>query len=443
MSPRAPAGPAAPGAPATTGTGVPSAAGGRVAWLHCFSGIAGDMLLAALLDAGAPQDEVEAVLGQLPLRGWQLVVRRVERGGLAATAVEVLVEDPPDQVRRAGELRDLLEGADLPPPVAERAQAALWALAEAEGRRHGCPPAEVHLHELGGHDTLVDLVGSAAALAALGVSRLSASPVALGTGLLESRHGPLPNPAPATLALLAGRPVTGRDTPRELTTPTGAAVIAAWVADHGPPPPMRLLAAGYGAGRAEEPAPNCLQVLLGEPLTSPAPPAGNDQPSGPGAGAGAGVEQLWLLETTLDDVTGEVLGWLLEELRAAGALDCWAVPMVGKAGRPGQVLTCLCRAADLGALRARLLAETGSLGARSWPVERLALARAEAQVIVAGQPVRVKVGPFRVKAEHRDVARVAKELGLPLHTVAAMAEDAWRAQAGGPGSPAPVGPGGD
>lgn len=394
-----------------------------VGWLHCFSGIAGDMLLAALLDAGAPQEAVEEVLRALPLGGWRLEVQRVSRGGLEATALQVLVPDPPDQVRRAGELRDLLSAAALPARVAERAGAALWALAEAEGRLHGCAPADVHLHELGGQDTLVDLVGSAAALELLGVGRLVASPVALGVGILSSRHGPLPNPAPATLALLSGRPVVGRDTPRELTTPTGAAMVAAWVEAHGPLPPLRLRATGYGAGQAEEPAPNCLQVVLGEPLGEPAgEPAG--QP-----------EELWLLETTLDDVTGELLGWLLATLLRAGALDCWSTPVVGKKGRPAQVLSCLCPQEQLPGLQALVLQQTGSLGARAWPVQRTALPRREEVVEVRGRPVRVKVGPHRVKAEHADVAALAEELGAPLAQVAAWAEAAWWERQPPPGSP--------
>ena len=313
----------------------------------------------------------------------------------------------------------------MPAAAGRLAAAAITALAEAEGRIHGVPAAEVHLHELGGVDTIVDTVGVAAALDALGVSAVWSAPLTLGAGVIEMRHGQFPAPAPATVALLDGAAVTGsrRAAGRaaETVTPTGAALLRAAGCRYGPMPAMRVAGSGYGAGARDVPGrPNVLPALLGEPLDDREARTGPD-----------GTETLIMVETTVDDVTGELLGDLPGLLLGAGALDAWITAVTGKKGRPAHVVTALCRPGQAGPVQARLLAETGSLGARRHAVQRRALPRQEAEVTVQGHRIRVKIGPHRAKPEHDDVAAAALATGLPRR---ALAEQALSQLAGpGPG----------
>lgn len=408
---------------------VTSAAPGarRLAWFHCFAGVAGDMALGALLDAGAALADVRAVLDRLALPGWRLTAEPVTRGGIGATrAVVTVAGDAGD--RRYGDLVRIVEEAPLPPRVARRSLAVLRALAEAEASVHRVPLPDVHLHELGGHDTVVDVVGTAAALELLGVDEVAASPVAVGSGTIRSAHGLLPNPSPAVVALLSGRPVVGRPTPVELTTPTGAALVATWARHFGPVPAMSVTASGFGAGSADpDGMPNCLQVVIGEVAGAPEDPSGIDDSGSP--------EQVVLLETTVDDVTGEILGHAVTALLAAGALDAWVVPVVMKRGRPGHVLSALAPPETEVAVRRAVLSETGTLGVRVSRMERWVVPRRVDEVELAGHRLRVKVGPTSVKAEHVDAVRVAEALGRPARAVARQAEEAWRARAPGGSMP--------
>ena len=308
----------------------------------------------------------------------------------------------------------------MPPAAARLAAAAITALAEAEGRIHGVPAADVHLHELGGVDTVVDTVGVAAALHALRVSAVWSAPLALGAGVIEMRHGLFPAPAPAAVALLEGAQVSGVGgasgaAAGETVTPTGAALLRAAGCRYGPMPAMRVSGSGYGAGGRDVPGrPNVLPALLGEPP--------DEEARDPAAGGTAGHgETLIMVETTVDDVTGELLGDLPGLLLGAGALDAWITAVTGKKGRPAHVVTALCRPGDDGPVLARLLAETGSLGARRHQVQRHALPRQEAEVTVQGHRIRVKIGPHRAKPEHDDVAAAAAATGLPARVVAEQA----------------------
>ncbi|AYC43851.1 nickel pincer cofactor biosynthesis protein LarC [Streptomyces griseorubiginosus] len=369
-----------------------------ICWINPFTGLAGDMLLAALIDAGAPLDRIRAAIEATGLTGWELTAERVTDHGLSATRVQVHVTDPVTE-RHAAEVVDLASRA-APEPVAALAVAAVTAVAEVEGRLHGTDPARVHLHELGGHDTLVDIVGTAAALHALGVTEVVSSPLPLGRGRIDAAHGVLPCPAPATLALLAGAAVTGTDLPGETVTPTGAALLRASGARYGPPPPMTLGPTGYGAGTRRLPdRPNVVAVTLGEP-------------------AGTGQEDVVVLETNLDDVTGEILGHTIARAMEAGALDAWATPAVMKKGRPAQVLHVLTTPEHERPLRDLVLAETGSLGIRRLTATRTALPRRFETVDVDGHPVRIKHGPYRSKPEHDDLVAAAARLGLSLREVA-------------------------
>ncbi|RAG86677.1 nickel pincer cofactor biosynthesis protein LarC [Streptacidiphilus pinicola] len=383
-----------------------------ICWINPFTGLAGDMLLGALLDAGAPLDLVRAAIGATGLTGWELDAERVTTHGLVATSARVRVTDTATE-RRAAELLELAARA-RPEPVAAWSIAALTAIARAEGRLHGTDPAEVHLHELGGHDALVDIVGVAAALHALGVTDVVCAPLPLGTGHVSAAHGRLPCPAPATLELLRGAAVVGTDLGGETVTPTGAALLRAAGARYGPLPPMTPTATGYGAGTRElADRPNVVSVTLGHPMSPPGPPG----PPGP-IGPAVATEDVVTLESNLDDVTGETLAHTIARALAEGALDAWTTPAVMKKGRPAQVLHVLARPEDVGRLRELILAETGTLGVRQTAQTRVAAPRRTSGVEVDGLPVRVKYGPFGVKAEHDDAAAVAGRLGLPLRLVA-------------------------
>lgn len=373
-----------------------------ICWINPFTGLAGDMLLGALIDAGAPLDRIRSAVSATGLTGWDLTAERVTDHGLAATRVRVEVTDPCTE-RRAAEVIEMASRA-APRPVATLAVAALTAIAEVEGRLHDADPATVHLHELGGHDTLVDIVGSAAALHAFGVTDVISSPLPLGRGEVNSAHGVLPCPAPATLALLTGAAVRGCGLPGETVTPTGAAILRAVRARYGPPPPMTLGATGYGVGSRRLPdRPNLVSVTLGDPVPTTA------------------NEEVVVLETNLDDVTGELLGHLITRLLDAGALDAWTTAAVMKKGRPAQVLHLLTTAHHEGRLRDMVLAETGALGIRRISATRTALPRAFETVDVDGHAIRVKHGPYAAKPEHDDLVAAAAALGLPLRAVAARA----------------------
>ena len=244
------------------------------AWFHCFAGIAGDMALGSLLDAGADLSEVVALLERLPLRNWRLSTEPVLRAGIAATRALVDVTDDVI-VRTHSHIVGLVEEARLPPRVARRALDTFAVLADVEGRLHRRSPSQVHFHEVGSHDTIIDVVGTAAALEVLDVEVVTASAVATGTGTVRTAHGFLPNPSPAVVRLLEGIPTWGRDIPVELTTPTGAALLAAMATGFGPLPPMRIASSGFGAGSNEiDGLPNCTQVGLGESqAVGPARPA--------------------------------------------------------------------------------------------------------------------------------------------------------------------------
>jgi uncharacterized protein (TIGR00299 family) protein len=382
-----------------------------VAWFHCFSGIAGDMALGALVDAGAAVEEVVAHLERLPITGWTLEAHRVQRGGIAATRVEVTARET-GVVRTHAHIVGLIEEARLPDRVRDRALAAFGALADVEGRLHRRHPSQVHFHEVGGIDAIVDIVGACVALELLAVDRVTASPVATGTGMVRSAHGVLPNPAPAVVELLRGAPTYGREVTVELTTPTGAAILAATAAAYGPLPPMTIDATGFGAGSRElDGLPNLTQVVLGTAIDADA--RGRGQPV---------VE----LAANVDDATGETVAHAVAALLDAGAHDAWVVPVVMKKGRPGYVVHALADPALAEQVARVLTRETGSLGVRGLVQERWPEARTAGAVDVEGMPVRVKVSPGRVKAEHDDVVRVARRTGLPAREVAFKAEAGFR-----------------
>lgn len=384
----------------------------RVAWFHCFAGIAGDMALGSLIDAGADIDEVEAIIRRLPVSGWELGAESVQRAGLGATHLVVHAEDDGSVVRTYSHITGLIEEARLPERVRQRAQAVFACLAEAESHIHGTPIQQIHFHEVGGLDSIIDIVGTCAALEVLDIDELESSPVAQGLGMVSTEHGMLPNPAPATLAVLAARnvPTYGRDLQVELTTPTGAAILSALATHFGPMPNMHPEAIGYGAGtKILDGLPNAVQVVVGRRVQ-----------------ADRRGQRLVVVEANVDDATGEVLAHTVTTLLEAGAADAWISPTIAKKGRPAHIVSALVEPAMAEQVGAVMLDETGSLGVRSYSVDRWASERSFSEVEVMGFPVRIKVGPGRVKPEFDDAAKVARKTGLPVREVIARAESAWR-----------------
>lgn len=375
---------------------------GRLAYLDCFAGVSGDMILGALLDAGAPLAALREELSRLPLSGYRLEAAQVRRVGLAATQATVVVEGP-QPLRTPKEIAALIQGSSLPAADKERALAVFGRLAAAEAKVHGVAVDEVHLHEVGALDAMVDVVGAVVGLRLLGVEELYASPLPLGGGSTTGEHGRLPLPAPATLELLAqaGAPVTDdASISGELVTPTGAAIVAA-LARFGRPA-MAIQRVGYGAGsRDPTDRPNVLRLWLGEAVGA------------------HGHASLFLLETNIDDTTPEVLGYALERLLAVGALDAWFTPIQMKKGRPAVTLSALCAAEAEAAVVGAMLRETSTLGVRVYPVRRHEARREELTFPSSLGPAAVKVKylpdqrPWAAP-EYEACRRLAQERGLPL-----------------------------
>jgi len=377
-------------------------------WIHPFNGIAGDMTLGALIDAGADVEQIRADLKSLDVDGWSLNAEQVSRNGIGA--VNVTVEANEGHVHRtASDVISLVSNADLPARVIERARAVFTALAQAEGHVHRADPSTVHFHEVGGIDAIVDVVGSCLALEQLGVDRIVVAPVAVGQGIAKSAHGVIPNPAPATVRLLEGVPVRGLDLRVELTTPTGAAIVAALADHHGPMPAMIVAASGFGAGDAElDEHPNLLHVVLGQA----------DEVEN---------QDLVVLETNVDDLSGEYLAHAVTRLLAEGALDAWITPIEMKRARPAALVSALVAPELMDWVGDVLISETGSIGYRAYGVGRRAMSRHVDEVIVEGFTIRIKVTDHTHKAEFTDVARAAHELGRPARQIADEAEATWRA----------------
>ena len=368
----------------------------RVAWINPGAGIAGDMLLAALIDAGANVTTIRGAIGALGVDGIELRIERTSRAGIASTRVDVHTSDTATH-RSAADIHALIDAADLTARVAEQASAVFALLAQVEGELHGVDPADVEFHEVGALDSIADIVGACAALDDLDVNDVVVAPVGLGTGLVRSAHGTIPGPAPATMALLAaaGIDVRGIDTELETATPTGAALLAALATSTSSIPAMTPTTVGYGAGSADPPdRANVVQIVIGAA-------------TGPDVVDGAAIETLVVLDTNLDDVTGEVLAYTVTRLIEAGARDAWTTSITMKKGRPAQQLSVLCDADRVTDLRALLVAETGTLGVRTTPVTRWASERDITSVDVDGQAISVKRSAVRAKAEFDDAAAAA------------------------------------
>jgi uncharacterized protein (TIGR00299 family) protein len=378
----------------------------KIAYFDCASGASGDMVLGALLDAGLELAALEAALATLKVDGWRLEARPVERGGLRGTHLAVRT----DAGRRFHTLADMLrpiERSTLPDAVKARAEAVLRRLAEAEARVHRVPAEAVHFHEVGELDTLVDVVGAAAGLDALAVERVHVSALPLGGGTVETAHGRLPVPAPATAELLRGFPVYDNGVAAELVTPTGAAILTTL----GTPdrlPAVTLERIGWGAGTKELPIPNLLRVMIGH-ATSP-------------SAEEADVETLVAVETTIDDMSPQLYEPVVERLLAAGALDVYLTPVVMKRSRPGTVVTALAVPGLAERLAESLFRETTTIGVRWSEVKRRRLPRELVRVPTAAGPVTFKVSRLHgrvvtVTPEFEEVRRLAEAQGRPVREV--------------------------
>ena len=384
-------------------------------WIHPFNGIAGDMTLGALIAAGADVEYVRGGLEKLDVDGWELRTESISRNGIGAINVTVETNEGHSH-RTAGDIISLVQDAGLAHRVTERATAVFTALAEAEGRVHQADPVSVHFHEVGGIDAIVDVVGTCLALESLEVDRVVVAPVAMGHGMARSAHGIIPNPAPATIVLLESVPVKGLDVTVELTTPTGAAIVKALADEFGPMPEMTIASSGFGAGDNElEAHPNLLHVVVGQ-------------------GALLAVDQLAVLETNVDDLSGEYLAHTITGLMEAGALDAWVTPIEMKQARPAVTISVLVEPTQIEPLGTVLLRESGSLGYRVHGVARAALDRRIETVEIEGHIIRLKVTENTAKAEFVDVVSAAEALGRPARQVAAVAEREWDRQAGKPTS---------
>jgi uncharacterized protein (TIGR00299 family) protein len=391
----------------------------RVAHFDPFAGASGDMVLAALADVGADLDGLAETLGRALPFNVTLEPERVVGRGIAGTRVRVRVAEDHPPHRSLASLLSILDAVHLPAPVAEASARTFRVLAEAEAAVHGMPVEDVHFHEIGAGDTLVDVIGAHWLLNSMGIERVTSGPVAVGSGLIEISHGKMPLPAPATAKLLEGLALRRGPNPGELTTPTGAAILKTTCASFGDFPAMTVEHVGYGFGSREgTAAPNALRIFTGEAAPE----------------ADGSLEDVAILETTVDDMPGEWIGRLFESLSRAGALEVSTTPVGMKKSRPGVRVTVVAKPDDARALAEALLRETTTFGVRIRSEQRLALEREHVEVETSWGMVRVKVGRLgseevQASPEYEDVARIAEAGGVTLARVHEAALAAYRAQA--------------
>jgi pyridinium-3,5-bisthiocarboxylic acid mononucleotide nickel chelatase len=388
----------------------------RVAHFDCFSGISGDMTLAALFDLGVPTEPVFAGIASLglPVR---IKAEKVHKGGFAAT--QVFIDAPEeDEHRHLPDIEAILTRGKLSTAQRDLALKIFRRLADAEAAAHGIPVNEVHFHEVGALDSIADIAGSAIALDLLGVERFTSSSVAVGSGTVKCAHGVMPVPTPATAELLKGVQLRPALVKTELTTPTGAAILTSIVSEYIDTPSMAIEQIGHGAGSKDFfEQPNLLRIFLGK---------AQGQPS-----LGFEKDEVIVLETNLDDVPGEIIGYCVEQLFAAGALDVWTTPIQMKKHRPGVILSAIATQANLEALETILFRETQTFGIRRHLVQRQKLQRASLTVETPWGPVRCKRGwreglEAVVSPEYEDCARIARQHGIPLSDVYSRVLSAYK-----------------
>lgn len=386
----------------------------RVGYFDCFSGISGDMTLGALVDAGADGRAIQEAVASLGLPG-ELSFETVKRGGFRATYARVVA--PHEHAHRHWpDIEEIINRGKLTPRQKDLATRIFLKLGEAEARVHGVDLSKIHFHEVGAVDSIIDIIGSAVGLDLLGVDRFEASPVPPGRGTVHAAHGRMPLPAPATAEILKGIPLAESPVEMEMTTPTGAAILATVAERFGPLPALTIDAIGLGAGTREvaEQA-NILRLFVGTVET----PGSHDR--------------VWMLETNLDDLPGEVVGHAMLKLMEAGALDAFITPIQMKKNRPGVMISVLCDIAKIPDVEDVLFRETTTLGVRRYPVSRHKIKRREVQVETPFGTIRGKLGivenrPPSFSPEYDDCARVAAERGVSLLEVYDAARAAHAAE---------------
>jgi len=387
-----------------------------VAYLDCHSGISGNMFLGACLDAGFTLDRLKDAVAVLPITGYQLTLEPFHDKGVHGSRFNVVVSEQPQPARHLTDIVALLNASTLSPSVRQSALAIFQCLAEAEAKVHGTSVEEVHFHEVGAVDAIVDIVGAAIALEEMGVSQLYASPLPLTSGHVQTAHGLLPVPAPATLEILSRVAAPWKSCPieGELVTPTGAAILATLARFE--MPPIVIERVGYGFGSKKFPWPNCLRLCLGHIY-------------GPGTGLDEGQETDWVtvIESNIDNMSGELLGGLMERLLAAGALDVSYTPMQMKKNRPATMITIICSPEQADALALVMLRETSTLGVRTQQMQRLKAQRTQVRIETPLGSMLVKVkrlGARIVSAapEYEECRRLALERHVPLEAVYEIAQ---------------------
>ncbi|MBI2817640.1 MAG: nickel pincer cofactor biosynthesis protein LarC [Acidobacteria bacterium] len=377
----------------------------KLAYLDCFSGISGDMLLGALVVCGAELAAIEQTVARLGIEGIEWSQERVRRGSFMAT--QVMIKAPVhSHHRHYHHIVEMIRKGELPSRVEQNALEIFRRLGEAEAALHGWPMEKVHFHEVGAVDSIADIVGACAALEMLSIEEIHCSALNVGSGTVECAHGTLPVPAPATAELLKGIPVYSSGIQAEMVTPTGAAIVATLARSFGPLPAMKSTAIGYGAGgRDNKQLPNVLRVTIGEPLVH-----------------GVGLERLIMLEANLDDMNPQLCGFFAERAFAAGALDVYFSAVQMKKNRPGVLLSVLCRPEQRDELMGLYFQETTTLGVRCYEVFRRALERQMEEVSTAFGAVRVKVARengrvLNFSPEFEDCRRLAEAHAVPLRKV--------------------------
>lgn len=382
----------------------------RIAYFDCFSGASGDMVLGACIDAGAPLGELQGRLAGLSVGGYTLTATKVRKQGFAATQAEVAIAENVDTPHRhLRHVCDIIDRSNLHSSIKASAIRVFERLAEAEAAAHGTTPDRVHFHEVGAIDAIVDIVGACIALDLLGIDEVRCSPIPPGSGTVRCQHGLMPVPAPGTAALLKGVPLAACEEAGELTTPTGAAILTTLAAGFGVMPAMTIRAIGCGAGRREgQTRPNLLRLFVGEVSTC------------------AEGDEIVVTEANLDDSTPEVIGYVLDRLLAAGALDAYCTPIYMKKGRPAVMISALTEPGQQRAVEAILFAETTTFGVRSYRAARRKLVRSSEEVETPYGRIRVKVGRHDGKIvttspEYEDCRAAAERTGAPLREVMAAA----------------------
>lgn len=390
----------------------------RTAYFDCFAGVSGDMIIGALIDLGLDLDQLSERLKSLGLQDYSLNCTRVVRQSLAAAKFNVVCSDSLQPERNLRTIVEIIHRSDLSDRVKQQSVGVFNRLAEAEARAHAATIDAIHFHEVGAVDSIIDVVGAMIGFELLGIGQFCSSPVRTGYGLVESQHGRLPVPAPATAQLLQGVPSYAGDVEGELATPTGVAILATLCESFGPMPAMIIERAGYGAGsRDPERLPNALRIIVGER-----------------AQLGA-VSEIVIVETNIDDMNPQVFGFVMERAFRLGALDVYTTPVQMKKGRPGTLLTVLCDQATLDALCDMLLTETSSLGVRCYSAARRVLDRRIEPVETPYGTVRVKVAlhgdrALHFQPEYDDCARLAADRNVPILEVHTAAVAAYRRKAG-------------